>query len=121
MVEDEHHHRALEPAVSEGQRFRASLLQPDTRRNLAPRDVEHLGRRIDAPHAGGGVPGEPRGERAGAAADVEYPPATQVAGLGEQPVHLGAKRRLCVAKLVVVRRELAEVRATAQRSDRPAR
>jgi hypothetical protein len=57
--------------------------------------------------------GEPRGKRAGAAADVEDPPPAKITGVGEKPVDLRAKFGLRMTKLVVARRERAEVRGGA--------
>jgi hypothetical protein len=53
--------------------------------------------------------GEPRRERAGAAADVEDAAPAQVACANEQLEHLGAQSELGVTKLVVPGRECAEV------------
>ena len=83
-MEDEHHHHTLEPAVLERQFLRAALLQPDADGNFLPCDREHLRGHVDSPDAGGGVFGEPRRERAGAAADVEYAAPTQVACTNEE-------------------------------------
>jgi hypothetical protein len=53
--------------------------------------------------------GEPRGQRSGAAADVEHAATTKVARVNEQLVDLRPPFGLGIAKLVVARGELAEL------------
>ena len=112
-VQRELRHRALEPGVLERQLLGDALLQPDACRHATARDLQHLRRRVDAPHLAALPLGERGGETPRAAADVEHAAAAEVT-LGHEereelpPVRVGG------TELVVERGEAPEVRTARQ-------